>query len=556
MRNGNDPKAEVHPASHSYYRWFALAASAGLLLVTGYRNAWVTEDAFITFRSVEQLFQGNGPRWNPHERVQVFTHPLWYLLLVSVRSLSADLFVGSMILGIGCSLLSFLFLAAATRYRLGAAILGGLLLSSSLAWVDYATSGLENSLSYALLALTLVVARQYLSASSTDHRSEMNWAIVALGAGALLLLNRHDNLLLVLPLLLLVLDKVRRGRGFFVGLGAAAFCATPLLLWTLFSLFYFGFPLPNTAYAKLDNNLARTYLLESGAAYFLNSLRWDPLTLLTIVGGLVAACCSRTRFSLSIAAGIVLYLLYTFWIGGDYMAGRFFATPFFCATALLMLSPPLAIRDGASMLATLIVLLLHGSHPLQLNLRTAKIDQARISDEKATFFWSNSWKICRKWWREGVTCPESRHLFYTRGLQFKSSPRNVTARGNVGMFGYAAGLEKTVVDLCGLSDPLLARLPPIERRPRIGHYVRALPAGYLESLESGENRLKSAPLRAYFEALRTMTQSPLFASGRFETILKFNLGQFDYLKVQYLREERERQRSKHARRHTVAEIKG
>ena len=42
------------------------------------KNAWVAEDAYIVFRSVEQLFAGNGPVWNPHERVQAFTSPLWF----------------------------------------------------------------------------------------------------------------------------------------------------------------------------------------------------------------------------------------------------------------------------------------------------------------------------------------------------------------------------------------------------------------------------------------------------------------------------------------------
>ena len=55
------------------------------------KNAWVVEDAYIIFRSVEQVFAGNGPVWNPHERVQAFTSPLWFGLLVLSRIVSADL---------------------------------------------------------------------------------------------------------------------------------------------------------------------------------------------------------------------------------------------------------------------------------------------------------------------------------------------------------------------------------------------------------------------------------------------------------------------------------
>ena len=45
-------------------------------------TAWVAEDAFITFRSVDNMLAGYGPVWNIGERVQVYTHPLWYILLV------------------------------------------------------------------------------------------------------------------------------------------------------------------------------------------------------------------------------------------------------------------------------------------------------------------------------------------------------------------------------------------------------------------------------------------------------------------------------------------
>ena len=67
------------PPGNSWRSW-----APGLLGVTIFsyvfaQNAWISEDAYITLRSVEQLMAGNGPRWNPHERVQVFTHPLTLL---------------------------------------------------------------------------------------------------------------------------------------------------------------------------------------------------------------------------------------------------------------------------------------------------------------------------------------------------------------------------------------------------------------------------------------------------------------------------------------------
>ena len=57
--------------------------SVGLLGVLGVvlSQAWVSDDAFITFRVIDNFVNGYGLRWNVDERVEVYTHPLWMLLL-------------------------------------------------------------------------------------------------------------------------------------------------------------------------------------------------------------------------------------------------------------------------------------------------------------------------------------------------------------------------------------------------------------------------------------------------------------------------------------------
>ena len=43
-------------------------------------TAWMCDDAYISFRSADNLIHGFGLTWNIDERVQVFTNPLWTLL--------------------------------------------------------------------------------------------------------------------------------------------------------------------------------------------------------------------------------------------------------------------------------------------------------------------------------------------------------------------------------------------------------------------------------------------------------------------------------------------
>gem|GEM_PF-4554271 len=56
------------------------------------RNAWVGDDAYITFRTIDNLLAGHGLTWNVDERVQVFTHPLWMLLMVLLRWVTGEFY--------------------------------------------------------------------------------------------------------------------------------------------------------------------------------------------------------------------------------------------------------------------------------------------------------------------------------------------------------------------------------------------------------------------------------------------------------------------------------
>jgi DNA-binding MarR family transcriptional regulator len=60
-----------------------IAALALLFAAVVVRTAWVADDAFITFRTVHNALDGYGLRWNPAERVQTYTHPLWMLARLS-----------------------------------------------------------------------------------------------------------------------------------------------------------------------------------------------------------------------------------------------------------------------------------------------------------------------------------------------------------------------------------------------------------------------------------------------------------------------------------------
>ena len=65
-------------------RYAVRTTRVALLLLFSYvflANHWVGDDAYITYRVVWNFVHGYGPTFNPDERVQAFTHPLWMLML-------------------------------------------------------------------------------------------------------------------------------------------------------------------------------------------------------------------------------------------------------------------------------------------------------------------------------------------------------------------------------------------------------------------------------------------------------------------------------------------
>src|SRR5919106_1295954 len=64
-------------------------------------NAWIGDDAYITFRVVDNFVNGYGLTFNPDERVQAYTHPLWMLLLSVLYLVTSDLFYTTLAVSYG-----------------------------------------------------------------------------------------------------------------------------------------------------------------------------------------------------------------------------------------------------------------------------------------------------------------------------------------------------------------------------------------------------------------------------------------------------------------------
>ncbi len=496
-------------------------------LVVFLRSAWVSDDAFITFRTVENFVGGDGLTWNPDERVQAYTHPLWMFLLSAGRAVSGEIYYTTLALSICLSIISILLLLRSARTNaIGAIVAAGLLLVSK-SFVDYSTSGLENPLTYCILGvgfLTTFDPEKNRRKNSTTTAFRISFVV------ALLMLNRMDLSLVMAPLAIYSCFRYRRWKGlaiFSAGL-------LPFFVWETFSLFYYGFPFPNTAYAKLGAGIDRFDLVGQGLFYVLDSMGRDPVTLIITTLGVGIASTKKDWNQRCLAIGIGLYLIYVIAIGGDFMSGRFFSAPFYASMFLIFncrVDRLVSIRFG--LLALIVVGVFNPNSPLRTQPSyTNRSLNYLISDERGFYYQKTgllNGKPFYKGFAEFKYVMVAEHILSNEIERPNKEEKYVVIRGSVGMYGYSLKDNPRihVIDRYGLADPLLARLPgkfvPVWR---IGHYGRDIPSGYQETLQSGENRIKDKKLAEYYRHLKIIVSDDLWSLTRLETIFKMNTRQY------------------------------
>jgi arabinofuranosyltransferase len=122
-------------------------------------------------------------------------------------------------------------------------------------------------------------------------------------------------------------------------------------------------------------------------------------------------------------------------------------------------------------------------------------------------------------WSRALPLPVNRRV--STGLDLLGTRQVITSYDS-GMVGYYAGPSVHFIDLFGLSDSLLARLPA-KPQSRIGHFEREMPAGYYESVKNGDNRLINVRIGALYRDLHTVTAGPIWTGNRWRVILRLNL---------------------------------
>ena len=500
------------------YLHLVMLAAATMLLGT----AWIGDDAFITLRVIDNFLNGFGLRYNVIERVQVFTHPLWLLFLTPFYALTREAMVTTMLVSISVSLGALWLMATRIAKNREYACLLVLVAAISPTISSFSTSGLESPLTFLLLTLFIWQL----------HRTETTW--IPAGIAGLLLVNRLDLIILIGPVLAYLLFRAR-GRE---RINIAASAIFPAMAWVIFSVIYYGAPLPNTAYAKLGTGFSAEMLILRGLEYARVFVFTDSLLALIIGKAIFDALRfrvwrSRVWITILPGVGIVLYIAYIVAIGGDFMSGRFFAPPGYLALCLLARATPspLLLKQ-----AKRIMLVAVGVLGILLAIRITEqpnfvVPENGIADERRYYYSNNGLlPVLNKWINTGSEPihPWGQHGMRLKAQAIRAGEPIVALRGNAGMPGFYAGPTVHNVDAWALTDAFLARLPAIPQA-RVGHYERRVPFGYAETTLNSIPTTWDENLSPLLNDVTLATRAPIFDKQRWRAIWRLLSGHYNWV---------------------------
>jgi arabinofuranosyltransferase len=331
----------------------ALAATLALLLAHAWRERFLTDDAFISFRYARNLAHGHGLVFNPgFERVEGYTNLLWVLILAGLDRLGFPPEASATPLSLLATIalwgvVSWFAIRLAPQGRGRAfALAAPLALAATRSVAVWSSGGLETRLFELLIVAATVRAIVELEAEAagTPCRALSPW-LFALGAWT-----RPEGLLFA-------------GGSFVVGavwLGirgrldprrlARAWAPFAILVGAqvLFRRLYYGDWLPNTWYAKVGGETWWSSGIDYLASFALEYALWWWIPL-ALVGAVILARRSRGAVVAVLAAAMVPYALYVAAVGGDHFEYRLIDVvfPFLFVLAAAALCAMAASRRGA-----------------------------------------------------------------------------------------------------------------------------------------------------------------------------------------------------------------
>ena len=444
----------VYPASArslASLRVVAPVAVATAILGIQLARVWgfVIDDSYISYIYAHNLAHGHGLVYNPGEAVEGYSNFLWTVIL------AAGVFLGLEITAFSTAVGAVLALATlAVTWRLAQRLslrqessspwIAPVLLALSTPFIMWSVSGLES----ALMTCCLTTAT-WLTLAERDRPAL--WPLMTLVLVALAMTRIEGVAYAGLLLTYGLVCDFRKGRLVQrAWLGKIGLFTVPLLAWHLWRISYYGWPLPNTYYAKMGGSST----LMDGVRYhyhfaldnFGNIGIFMAIALLTVAGWLLALRQRKLSHAhtlvLAVAALHTAIVLYS---GGDWMPFNRLIVPILpIAYVLLMVGYEGFAGSPWSHRHTLALRVLGAGLAVVFVWQSLQATSDAIPTAERLTQETNDFKVAGQYLRE--TYPED----------------TTVAAINAGAMMFEAGLP--FIDLVGLVDEEVAHDPMPARR--------------------------------------------------------------------------------------------
>lgn len=497
--------------------------------------AWQSDDAYHAYIMAKNLVLGNGFVYNVGERATASSCPLFTLVIAGGYFVFRNMFLVSLLICVIFSISAYVITINNFCHTRKHLFIAFFTLIGSLCFISYTTSGLENCMLFFLAAEFLKI---YFASKRYDAKKMFVLAVLI----SLIAMTRMDAVLMFIPMILYVYlgrrDGVSFGKAVLLGIAGLL----PFIGWEVFSTIYYGFPFPNTAYVKLGTDIPLKEYLIRGMQYFLTSLSFDPILLLVPFVAVILVFLVKKAHYTYCVLGVLLYICYVFYIGGDFMVGRHYTVLFLISLVCVLkymededINEALRRRFEKAyiIIAAAGIIFSYAAKPVT-NQYLFGYGASPIADERGGYFQYTSLynnaisylktgkMVIRNAWNEGGI-DELRKEGHGSGLLVMVPGISIYYNSDL-----------YLNDLYALGDPFLSKLPAVrEDNWRIGHMWREAPVGYNETVLYGEDVIENESIREYYETIKFITRGPVWDKNRLKAVIDINTGKYDHLLEEY-----------------------
>ena len=403
-------------------------------------RGYTMDDAFISFRYARNVAQGLGWVYNPGgPQVEGFSNFLWTLMFIPAYGLKLNPMIVAQVMGSLCSLvvlwLTWKMAQSGVENRLGLAPLWAPFLTAITGSFTYqAVTGLETHL------FTLGLVGGVFFFLRRDRQSLLYSALFFVVAS---LTRPEGPVLFGISLIFLIIALSRRQIDSIPLVYFITAYALPMVLYLLWRKNTFGHWLPNTYYAKVGSPWE---MLPGGLTYVYEFFRNHGAALPWIIALIPLIWHRRRNREVYLITLLFAWLAVVIYEGGDWMPLH------------RMLSPILPV---------LFILVAEGLDILYREW--VRIRQERNFPKVLSGSLFSLWilaivavlgypslAVIKESFRRPALY-ENSHVALGKWLKAKTEPQDKIALSDIGQIGYFS--ERPVIDLVGLTDPVIARSP-------------------------------------------------------------------------------------------------